>query len=261
MWRSREQSSHNKLYQQLILLQPHAHYHYMCWSILINVFLPPCAPIPWTDTRRADLFMPLFSTFLRPPKWHFFVYCVGSVEMLLLCWWFFVRMISAQENASNPRILWRENNRLFCQCCCLLELRALASLSLSFAHFFPHLCFSDILSVLFCLKQTHICAVRVMVATSEGSVLGLYLELWPSRSAVVPARSTLTESPANPAHHKALVRIFKSLHPLHIWSHLLPPDTQTQTHSLCLIQNTPVKVRMTKSNASSSLTYRLGFHK
>lgn len=30
---------------------------------------------------------------------------------------------------------------------------------------------------LFCPKQTHICAVRVMVATSEGSVLGLYLEL------------------------------------------------------------------------------------
>lgn len=101
------------------------------------------------------------------------------------------------------------------------------SFALSLASF-PHLCFSHSLSVLFCLKQTHICAVRVMVATREGSVLGLYLELWPSRSAVVPAQSTPTENPANPVHHKALVRIFKSLHPLHIWSHLPQPDTDTQ---------------------------------
>lgn len=185
----------------------------------------------------ADLFMPLFSTFLYSPKWHLFVYCVGSVEMLLFgLGEFFVRMISAQENASNPWILWRENNRLFCQCCCLLELRTLASLSLllfalslaSFQIIYLISCFSHTL-VLFCPKQTHICAVRVMVATSEGSVWGLYLGLWPSRSAAVPALSTPTENPANPAHHKALVRIFKSLHPLHRWSHLLLPDTHRHT--------------------------------
>lgn len=36
---------------------------------------------------------------------------------------------------------------------------------------------SHTLCVLLCPKQTHTCAARVMVATSEGSVLGLYLEL------------------------------------------------------------------------------------
>lgn len=71
----------------------------------------------------------------------------------------------------------------------------------------------------FFAKQTHICAVRVMVGTSEGNVLGLYLELWPSRSAAVPAQSTPMENPANPAHHRALVWIFKSLHPLHTHTH------------------------------------------
>lgn len=45
--------------------------------------------------------------------------------------WTFVRMISVRENSSNPWILWKENNHLFCQCCCLLELRPLSSFSLA----------------------------------------------------------------------------------------------------------------------------------
>lgn len=138
--------------------------------------------------------------------------------------WVFFRMISAQENFSNPGILWRENSSLFCQYCCLLETWTPASLLPLFTPSIPSfriICFiwvsSQTLSVLFFSKQTHICAVLVMVATSEVSVLGLYLEPWPSRSAAVPAQSMPTGSPANPARHKALVRIFKSLHPAHTY--------------------------------------------
>lgn len=86
-----------------------------------------------------------------------------------------------------------------------------------FRDLFPHLGFSHTCCLsYFCFKQTRTCAVRVTAATSEGSVLSLSLGLWPSRSAAVPAQNTPTESPANRAHHKALVRLFKLPQPLHI---------------------------------------------
>lgn len=61
------------------------------------------------------------------------------------------------------------------------------------------------------------------MATSEGSALGLYLERWPSPSAAVPAQSMPTENPANRAHRKIPVCIFKP-------------------HTLILIENTSVTV-------------------
>lgn len=196
--------------------------------MLINVFLPPP---PWTGIRITDLFMPLFSTFLHFPKCHFFVYCVRSVEMLLFGlgrfssgWYQRRRMPQIPGYHGKRTTICFASVVVYWSCGLSPPFRSLL-LCLSFQ--VSHLWFSCTLSPLFCLKQTHICAVRVMVATSEGNVLGLYLELWPSRSAAVPAQSTPTESPANPAHHKALVWIFKSLHPLHT-------HTQTQTHTACV---------------------------
>lgn len=67
----------------------------MCRSILIFdidcdhvlhescSFFVPMFQSSLTGTWRAVLYMPLFSTFLHSPKWHFFVHCVESVEMLL----------------------------------------------------------------------------------------------------------------------------------------------------------------------------------
>ena len=202
----------------------------MWWSVLINVFLPSS---PWIGTRRADLFMPLFSTFLHSPKWAFFVHCAGEVLKCCCSVWVSFRQddISAGECLKSLDIM--EGEQPFVLPVLLFigatDSRLPFSLSLPASYQVSHLHFSY--TALFCPKQTHICAVRVMVATSEGSVLDLYLELWPSQSAAVPAMSTPMESPANPAHHKALVRIFKSLHPLHRWSHLLLPDTHTHIHT------------------------------
>lgn len=107
----------------------------------------------------------------------------------------------------------------------LLYIRA-ASLCLFSVFFFflfsPPLFFH--ISALLLLNQTHICAVHVMVDTSEDSVSGLCLELWPSQSAAAPAQSTPTASPANPAHIRALVKMFESLNLLF---------SSTHTHSLC----------------------------
>lgn len=148
--------------------------------------------------------------------------CVRNVETLL----FGLCEHLSEENSWNPWILWKENNHLFCQCCCLWScglFPAFLSLSLFclvfglFRDLFPHLGFSHTCCLsYFCFKQTRTCAVRVTAATSEGSVLSLSLGLWPSRSAAVPAQNTPTESPANRAHHKALVRLFKLPQPLHI---------------------------------------------
>lgn len=108
----------------------------------------------------------------------------------------------------------------------LLYIRA-ASLCLFSVFFFflfsPPLFFH--ISALLLLNQTHICAVHVMVDTSEDSVSGLCLELWPSQSAAAPAQSTPTASPANPAHIRALVKMFESLNLLF---------SSTHTHTLTL---------------------------
>lgn len=74
----------------------------------------------------------------RSPLKDLFCIIINDISLCEKCWnavvwsmWTFVRMISVQENSSNPWILWKENNHLFCQCCCLLELRTLSSFSLT----------------------------------------------------------------------------------------------------------------------------------
>lgn len=195
----------------------------MFWLMLLNVFLP--LP-PWTGIQITDLFMRLFSTFPHFLKLHiFFVYCVRSVEMPLFCLGEFHQDdVTAWECFKSPDIMAGE--QAFVLLVLLFIIAADSRLPFSLSCLFPGLSspFSYPLSPLFCLKQTHICAVRVMAATNEGSVLGLYLELWPSRSAAVPVQIMPMENLANPAHHKALVWIFKSLHP---FVHTLCTHTHT----------------------------------
>lgn len=146
-------------------------------------------------------------------------------------------MISAHENVSNPRLICQKNGLLFWQRYCWLSLWNLVIFRTVTCLFSKRLIWPSHISLLcFCPKQTLTCAAPVTVVTSEGSVLGLYLERWPSPSAAVPAQSMPTENPANRAHRKIRVCIFKS-------------HTHTRRP---LIENTSVTVTCTDTAARRS---------
>lgn len=92
-----------------------------CWSALKELSVSPSAPVP----RRSPL-KDVFCIFINDIS-----LCEKCRNAVVWSMWTFVRMISVRENSSNPWILWKENNHLFCQCCCLLELRPLSSFSLA----------------------------------------------------------------------------------------------------------------------------------
>lgn len=131
----------------------------------------------------------------------------------------------------------QKNSLLFWQRCCWLSLWNLARTVTCL--FSKHLIWASHVSLLcFCPKQTLTCAVPVTAATSEGSALGLYLERWPSPSAAAPAQSMPTENPANRAHRKILVCIFKS-HARATWIENTPvicPDTSDGRIQSCVIK-------------------------
>lgn len=188
------------------------------WLVLINVFVPLGALILLSVYWKLNVSLPWCFQHSSISQNDTALLFLRHVKMLLFSGWVLIGMISVQENALNPWRVWIEQSFVFTsvnvyRSCWLLPLSLIREVRFHplLRSIFPLFVFSNTCCHVFSsLKQTHICAVLATVATSEGSVFGLYLELWPSQSAAVPARRTPMESPANPAHPKALVWKLKS---------------------------------------------------
>lgn len=151
-------------------------------DVLINTgkCFPASTPMDWhSDNRSVYGFIFNIPTF---PQITFFLCIVWGVLKWCSVWVSFHQDdVTAGECLKSPDIMAREQPFVLLVWLFIGAMDSCLPFSLfhSVSCLFPGLSsqFSYTLSPLFCLKQIHICAVRVMAATSEGSVLGLYLEL------------------------------------------------------------------------------------